>query len=45
VAKYLSVAACALAFVLAMGIKWNPIADPKGSKTEDTEAGEEKSET
>ncbi|KAJ0416240.1 MFS general substrate transporter [Aspergillus carlsbadensis] len=41
---YLSVAACALAFVLAMGIKWIPIADRKGSKAEDAEAGEGKSQ-
>ncbi|KAL3444374.1 major facilitator superfamily domain-containing protein [Aspergillus insuetus] len=39
---YLSVAACALAFVLAMGIKWNPIADAKGTNIGDTEAGEDK---
>jgi hypothetical protein len=32
-----------LAFVLAMGIKWNPIADAKGIKVEDIEAGEGKS--
>ncbi|KAL3494136.1 major facilitator superfamily domain-containing protein [Aspergillus germanicus] len=40
---YLSVAASALAFVLAMGIEWNPIAGAKGSKAGDTEAGEGKS--